>query len=106
MRTSARRRVIGRRLLQAVPVVVLATFIVFGLLKLLPGDIAITLAGENATEARIHEIREMLRPEPALPRAQYGSWLGNAVQGDLSRSLASREPVAVSIGTQLSEHAC
>ena len=96
MLTPARRRVIGRRLLQAVPVVVLATFIVFGLLKMLPGDIAITLAGENATEARIHEIRELYGlNRPFL--VQYGSWLGNAVQGDLSRSLASREPVAVSI---------
>ncbi len=94
--TPARRRVIGQRLLQAVPVVILATFIVFGLLKLLPGDIAITLAGENATEARIHEIRELYGlNRPFL--VQYGSWLGNAVQGDLSKSLASREPVAVSI---------
>ncbi len=94
--TPARRRVIGQRLLQAVPVVILATFIVFGLLKLLPGDIAVTLAGENATEARIHEIRELYGlNRPFL--VQYGSWLGNAVQGDLSKSLASREPVAVSI---------
>lgn len=100
MLTPARRRVIGRRLLQAVPVVVLATFIVFGLLKMLPGDIAITLAGENATEARIHEIREIYGlNRPFL--VQYGSWLGNAMQGDLSRSLASREPVAVSIARSL-----
>ena len=34
MLTRARRRLIGRRLLQVVPVVVLATFMVFGLLKL------------------------------------------------------------------------
>ena len=53
MLESARLRVIRRRLLQALPVLVLATFVVFGLLKLMPGDIAITLAGENATEARI-----------------------------------------------------
>ena len=57
MLTAARRRVIRRRLIQAVPVLVLATLVVFGLLKLMPGDIAITLAGENATEARIAEIR-------------------------------------------------
>ena len=41
--------VVGRRLLQAAPVVVLATFIVFGLLKMLPGDVAVTLAGDSAT---------------------------------------------------------
>jgi peptide/nickel transport system permease protein len=88
MLAAARLRVIRRRLLQALPVLVLATFVVFGLLKLMPGDIAITLAGENATEARIDEIRELYGlNRPFL--VQYGSWLGNAVQGDLSKSLAN-----------------
>lgn len=96
MQLSARWRVVRRRLMQAVPVLVLATFVVFGLLKLMPGDIAITLAGENATEARIHEIRELYGlNRPFL--VQYGSWLLNAVQGDLSVSLATGEPVAESI---------
>jgi peptide/nickel transport system permease protein len=93
---SPRLRVIRRRLLQAVPVLVLATFVVFGLLKLMPGDIAITLAGENATEARIAEIRALYGLDrPFL--VQYGSWLANAVQGDLSKSLANGERVAESI---------
>lgn len=96
MLASARLRVIRRRLLQALPVLVLATFVVFGLLKLMPGDIAITLAGENATEERIAEIRELYGlNRPFL--VQYGSWLANAAQGDLSKSLANGEPVATSI---------
>lgn len=96
MLAAARLRVIRRRLLQALPVLVLATFVVFGLLKLMPGDIAITLAGENATEERIAEIRELYGlNRPFL--VQYGSWLANAVQGDLSKSLANGEPVAQSI---------
>ena len=96
MLRSARARVIRRRLLQAVPVLVLATFVVFALLKLMPGDIAITLAGDNASDKRIAEIREMYGlNRPFL--IQYGSWLAHALQGDLSRSLASGEPVAVSI---------
>ena len=96
MLASARLRVIRRRLLQALPVLVLATFVVFGLLKLMPGDIAITLAGENATEQRIAEIRHLYGLDrPWL--VQYGSWLGHALQGDLSKSLANGEPVAQSI---------
>lgn len=96
MFTASRRRVIRRRLMQAVPVLILATFVVFGLLKLMPGDIAITLAGENATEERIAEIRHLYGLDrPFL--VQYGSWLGNAVQGDLSKSLASGEAVVTSI---------
>ena len=96
MLTAARRAVIRRRLLQAVPVLVLATLVVFGLLKLMPGDIAITLAGENATDERINEIREMYGlNRPFL--VQYGSWLAHALTGDLSKSLASGEAVATSI---------
>ena len=49
MLTHDRLRLIGRRLIQVIPVIVLATFIVFGLQQLVPGDIAVTLAGDNAT---------------------------------------------------------
>jgi len=48
-----------RRLAQVLPVVVFATFVAFGLLKLIPGDVAVTLAGDNASEARIAEIRQL-----------------------------------------------
>ena len=89
-------KVVGSRLLQALPVILLATFMVFSLLKLLPGDIAVTLAGENATDTRIAEIRTIYGLDrPFL--MQYGAWLANAVQGDLSQSLLSGEKVAVSI---------
>jgi peptide/nickel transport system permease protein len=89
-------RVIGRRLLQAVPVIVLSTFIVFGMLKLVPGDIAVTLAGDNASEQRIDEIRAIYGLDRPL-LVQYGSWLWKAVHGDLSSSLISSEPVLTSI---------
>ncbi|MCC0003813.1 MAG: ABC transporter permease [Methylobacteriaceae bacterium] len=88
--------VIGRRLLQAAPVIVLATFIVFGLLKLLPGDVAVTLAGDNATDERIEEIRRIYGLDrPFL--VQYGAWLWKAAHGDLSQSILSGEQVLTSI---------
>jgi len=88
--------IVGSRLLQALPVILLATFMVFSLLKLVPGDIAVTLAGDNASDARIAEIRTIYGLDrPFL--VQYGSWLSHAMQGDLSRSLLSGEPVANSI---------
>lgn len=89
-------KVIGGRLLQALPVILLATFMVFSLLKLVPGDIAVTLAGDNASDARIAEIRSIYGLDrPFL--VQYGSWLGHAMTGDLSQSLLTGEKVAVSI---------
>jgi len=87
-----RLRLVGRRMVQIIPVIVLATFVVFGLLKLVPGDLAATLAGEYATEERVAQIRaEYGLNDPFL--VQYGRWLLNAVQLDLSRSFQSNEPV-------------
>jgi peptide/nickel transport system permease protein len=87
---------IGRRLVQIAPVVVLATLVVFGLLQLVPGDIAITLAGENATDQRVAEIRKLYGLDRPFYE-QYASWLWHALQGDLSKSILSGEPVLHSI---------
>jgi peptide/nickel transport system permease protein len=96
MSRSAKSNIIARRLIQAVPVIVLATFIVFALLKLVPGDIAVTLAGDNASDARVAEIRHLYGLDrPFL--LQYGAWLWKALHGDLSTSLISSEAVLTSI---------
>ena len=89
-------KVIGSRLLQALPVILLATFMVFSLLKLVPGDIAVTLAGDNASDIRIAEIKRIYGLDRPF-MVQYGAWFGKAVQGDLSQSLLSGEKVVDSI---------
>jgi peptide/nickel transport system permease protein len=89
-------RASGRRALQVLPVVVLATLVVFLLLQLVPGDPAITLAGENATAAQIEQIRAIYGlDQPIL--VQYARWLANAAHGDLARSLMSGEEVTLLI---------
>lgn len=89
-----------RRALLIAPVILLATFIVFGLLELVPGDLAVTLAGEAPSPERIAEIRTTYGfDKPFL--VQYLNWLGNVVQGDLSRSILSGEPVINSILNRL-----
>ncbi len=93
-------RLIGRRLVQVVPVLVLATFVVFMLVQLIPGDLAVTLAGEGVSEQRIQEIRRQHGLDQPLPM-QYARWLWHAAQGDLSNSLLSREPVLESIARRL-----
>lgn len=96
MREKRTIRLIGYGLLQAGPVLIAATFIVFALLHLVPGDLAITLAGETATRERIEEIRTLYGLDrPVL--VQYGSWLWQMLHGDLSVSLLSGEPVLTSI---------
>ncbi|MGH6860269.1 MAG: ABC transporter permease [Phyllobacterium sp.] len=85
-------RVVGTRLLQTIPVMILATLAIFSLLQLVPGDPAAVIAGENATVERITEIRSMLGLDQPVWQ-QYLHWLGNAVRGNLSNSLITGEPV-------------
>jgi len=91
-------RLIGRRLLQLIPIIVFATFVVFMLMQLMPGDPALMLAGDYATKARIAEIRHLYGFDQPLI-VQYGIWLWHAVQGNLGNSLFSSEAV-----TQLIAH--
>jgi peptide/nickel transport system permease protein len=92
MVTGKLPRLIGRRLWQLVPILVFATFVVFALLQLVPGDPAMALAGDYATTERIAEIRQLYGFDRPLI-VQYGIWLLHAVQGDLGLSLFSSEPV-------------
>lgn len=83
---------IVRRILSIVPTVLLASFAVFLLLQLVPGDPAVTVLGEQATPEQVAQIHEDLGLDDPL-LVQYRDWLGNAITGDLGESVKSREPV-------------
>ena len=84
------------RVLSTVPVVFVVTFVVFGLILLIPGDPAITIAGPDATPEQIEIIRERLGlNRPFL--IQYVDWLGSALRGDLGTSLFTSRAVTTSI---------
>jgi peptide/nickel transport system permease protein len=96
MTLGTKLSMVAGRILLTGPVILFATLIVFGLMHLVPGDPAVVLAGEQATDERIAEIREQYGfDRPFL--VQYGAWLANAAQGDLSRSLLSTEEVTTLI---------
>ena len=80
------------RAIQVVPVVAMATLVIFGLIQLVPGDPAATIAGEYATAESIEAIRQNLGLDRPLWQ-QYTGWLWNAAQGDLSKSLLTGLPV-------------
>lgn len=93
IRTSPSLRVIGRRLLTAIPVLFGVSFITFSLLNLLPGDAASSLLGLNATPEELKELRIKLNlNEPFFTR--FAHWLGQALGGHLGSSLASGQPVS------------
>ena len=68
----------------------------FGLLQMVPGDPALILAGEEATEEVLTRIRQEYGLDRPLP-IQYVAYLRNAVSGNLGRSIQSRQPVATLI---------
>jgi len=82
-----------RRLLQAVPVVFLASVGVFLLLHLLPGDPAQMMAGSDATPETLAAMRQDLGLNEPLP-IQYWVWLQHVLRGDLGKSILSKIPVS------------
>jgi peptide/nickel transport system permease protein len=83
---------LGRRLLLAIPTLFLVTIIVFSGQRLLPGDPALALAGEDRDPAVIAFIREKYRLNDPLP-IQYAAWMSNVLRGDLGESIRTRMPV-------------
>lgn len=93
-------RYVGRRLLVAIPLLLLVGLFVFLLLDLTPGDAASRVAGDTATPEQIVEVRERL----GLDRnvfVRYGEWLGDAVQGDLGESLTTPQSVGEAISQRI-----
>jgi peptide/nickel transport system permease protein len=86
--------------MQAGFLLLLASMVVFLLLRLIPGDPASTIAGPNARPEQLEAVREDLGLKRPLP-VQYGIWLGNVLRGDLGTSFVSRHPVRVLIQDRL-----
>lgn len=93
-------RYIGRRLLMVVPVMLAVSIIVFGMMQIAPGDPAQLLAGTDAEAEDIAAIRDKYNLNDPL-YVQYGTWLGNVLQGDLGRSMTTRRPVIDEIASRI-----
>ncbi|MGW2083330.1 ABC transporter permease, partial [Streptomyces sp. NPDC001939] len=76
-----------RRLPSALLVLLLASFLIFAILRLVPGDPASSLAGPDASAATVAAIRERLGLNAPL-LTQYTSWIGDLARGDLGPSYA------------------
>jgi len=91
---------IGRRLLYLLPVLLAVTLLTFLIASLLPGDLAYTILGDQATPEKV----EALRAQMGLDRPiweRYLIWLGNAVQGNLGRSFRTGETVFAAVVDRL-----
>lgn len=91
---------IGRRILIAIPIMVVVSLVTFLLVDLSPGDPAALLAGDNATPERIDEVRTQLGlDQPTWTR--FVAYLAGLFQGDLGTSLFSGQTVLAAIGQAL-----
>ncbi|MGR3453744.1 ABC transporter permease [Pseudooceanicola sp.] len=83
---------IGRRILVAIPTIVLISIFVFSLQQLLPGDPILAMAGEERDPETIEYLREKYGFNDPIP-VQYVKWVSGVLQGDLGISLRSNQPV-------------
>jgi peptide/nickel transport system permease protein len=84
---------IARRILNALPVLFLVAVIIFALIRLIPGDPAVALLGEGATEQQVAALREQLRLDEPIWE-QFIGYIGGLLQGDLGRSLRTGRPIS------------
>lgn len=94
-----------RRLLASVPTVVGLSIILFGMVRLLPGDAALLQAatGDNVTltdPALIASLRSQLGLNKPVP-VQYVEWLSGVVRGNLGRSYWTHEPALTELVRRL-----
>ena len=87
-----------RRLAVLLPTLLLVSMMVFGLQKLLPGDPALALAGEERNPEVVEYLRHKYRFNDPIP-VQYAVWLKALMHGDFGTSVRTRLP----IGTMLAE---
>jgi len=86
-----------KRLLGAIPTLIIASLLVFAFIHLIPGDPASVMLGDMADTEEI----ERLRQELGLDRpiwTQYLIWVGRVLRGDLGVSIYFQEPVLSVIG--------
>src|SRR5205823_14669343 len=89
-----------RRLLVAVPSLLIATLIVFTLPRLIPGDVVELVLEERAYGKDLEDLRAKLGLARPI-HVQYVDWLGAIGRGNLGESLWTRQSVLVELTRRL-----
>ena len=81
-----------QRLILLAATLLFASFVVFAVLEVLPGNAAQTMLGTSATPEAVAALSHKLGlDQPFLTR--YASWIGGALRGDLGRSYTYNSPI-------------
>jgi len=89
-----------KRVLTAVPTLLIVTLMVFAIQRALPGDPARILAGEQQDPEVIAYIRAKYHLDDPVP-VQYVAWLAQVVRGDLGTSIRTNQSVLALIASKL-----
>ena len=81
-----------RRLLQLLPVLLIASTGIWAMIYAVPGNPVAAMVGENATPEQVQAVTERLGLDRPV-HVQYWSWLTHALSGDFGLSIQNREPV-------------
>lgn len=87
-----------RRIALLIPTLIGMSIIIFGMVRLMPGDIVDSLVGLDPTvtpEAKA-ELRRAYGLDDPVP-IQYAKWIAGIFQGDLGRSYRTRQPITQEI---------
>lgn len=86
-------RYLVRRLLLAIPVLLVVSILIFGAVRIIPGDVCrLVLQSPEVTPDQCARVdRELGLDKPAA--TQYVNWLGGVLQGDFGKSNLTKRPV-------------
>ena len=93
-----------QRLAGLVGVLLGMSLLIFGIIHILPGNVAYAILGEFATPAAIAQLEARLGLNDPLP-LQYWRWLSDMLHGDFGQSIVMNRPAAALIGEALGRSA-
>src|SRR5579863_7730280 len=89
-----------RRLLLMIVTLLGVTFVVFSILRLVPGGVENAILGEEATPEQFVALRHQLGLDRPIP-VQYVVWLRGVVHGDLGTSLVTHRVIASDVAARM-----
>ncbi|NGM19621.1 ABC transporter permease [Roseomonas stagni] len=89
-----------RRLLAAIPTLIAVLTLVFVIVRIVPGDPALVILGDQATPEAIAALRTRLGLDAPL-WSQYLSFIGNALMGDFGNSMVTNRPIMAEVASVL-----
>lgn len=92
-----------KRLLQLIPTLIIVSFIVFSMVRLIPGEPITLLYGLSESGGADEEYLDYMREQYGLNDplvVQYANWIGKIFKGDLGTSLYTHKPIITELANR------